>query len=196
MKHRIHSYQQLEHSDCGITCIRIIARYYGKKIDPAYLRSLCDANRLGISIRDLTDALNEIGFDSYTVKVSPERLDDMPLPSILYWNQSHFIVLYKVRKDTFFVADPSRGKMKLSRKNFLQMWKGDTETGICILLEPRPEFLDTQFPKPKTKHSLLGLLKDAVKINRNSFAISIFFSLLVLIADIVIPFLFIRWRVL
>ncbi len=50
---------------------------------------------------DLTDALNEIGFDSYTVKVSPERLDDMPLPSILYWNQSHFIVLYKVRKDTF-----------------------------------------------------------------------------------------------
>lgn len=190
MKHRIHSYQQLEHSDCGITCIRIIARYYGKKIDPAYLRSLCDANRLGISIRDLTDALNEIGFDSYTVKVSPERLDDMPLPSILYWNQSHFIVLYKVRKDTFFVADPSRGKMKLSRKNFLQMWKGDTETGICILLEPRPEFLDTQFPKPKTKHSLLGLLKDAVKINRNSFAISIFFSLLVLIADIVIPFLF------
>ena len=190
MKHRIHSYQQLEHSDCGITCIRIIARYYGKKIDPAYLRSLCDANRLGISIRDLTDALNEIGFDSYTVKVSPERLDDMPLPSILYWNQSHFIVLYKVRKDTFFVADPSRGKMKLSRKNFLQMWKGDTETGICILLEPRPEFLDTQFPKPKTKHSLLGLLKDAVKINRKSFAISIFFSLLVLIADIVIPFLF------
>ena len=149
MRHRIHSYQQLEHSDCGITCIRIIARYYGKKIDPSYLRSLCDANRLGISIRDLTDALNEIGFDSYTVKVSPERLDDMPLPSILYWNQSHFIVLYKIRKDTFFVADPSRGKMKLSRKNFLQMWKVTPKQASAYFLNPDLNFSIHSSQNPK-----------------------------------------------
>lgn len=28
-KGRIYGYQQLEQSDCGITCVRIIARYFG-----------------------------------------------------------------------------------------------------------------------------------------------------------------------
>ncbi len=187
---RIHSYQQLEHSDCGITCIRIIARYYGKKIDPGYLKGLCDANRLGISIKDVADVLNIIGFDSYTIKVTPDRLDEMPLPAILYWNQSHFIVLYKIKNNSFFVADPSRGKMKLSRERFMQMWKGDSIAGICVLIEPRPEFYKSDFPKPKTRYRLIELLKNAVKVNKKSFAVSLFFTLLVLIADIIIPFLF------
>ncbi len=44
---RIKSYQQLEHSDCGATCVRIVARYFGKDIAPAYLRSLCDSKQTG-----------------------------------------------------------------------------------------------------------------------------------------------------
>lgn len=53
-KGRIYGYQQLEQSDCGITCVRIIARYFGYRYTPAFLRGLSDSSRLGISIKDMT----------------------------------------------------------------------------------------------------------------------------------------------
>lgn len=39
---KIKAYQQIEHSDCGITCIRIIARYYGRVVPLSFLRDMCD----------------------------------------------------------------------------------------------------------------------------------------------------------
>ena len=41
-------YRQVEHSDCGLTCIRMIARAHGAKILLRYLHHISDLNRLGM----------------------------------------------------------------------------------------------------------------------------------------------------
>lgn len=82
-RRRIIPYQQLEFSDCGITCIRIIARYFGRRIPLKVLRDLSDPGRIGISIRDILNCTREIGLKSSAVRVTSAELWRMPLPAIL-----------------------------------------------------------------------------------------------------------------
>ena len=54
---RFKAYRQLERFDCGITCVRMIARYFGKNIPLKELRKLAETNRQGISLQDINDEL-------------------------------------------------------------------------------------------------------------------------------------------
>ena len=65
----ITAYRQLESSDCGITCIRIIAKFYGKNIPLKYLREKCDSSRIGISLKDITTCTESLGFKTTALKV-------------------------------------------------------------------------------------------------------------------------------
>lgn len=88
-------FRQIEHSDCGLTCIRMIAKSYGVNIPIRYLHSISDLNRLGMSIKDITLCCQKIGMDSAAVQIRAEHIENMPLPAILFWQQRHFVVLYK-----------------------------------------------------------------------------------------------------
>ena len=92
------TYKQLEYSDCGITCIRMIAKYYGKEIPLKILRSLCDASRIGVSLSDIINCTKNIGLDTTPIMVSIKDIYRMPLPAILHWEQNHYVVLYKTNK--------------------------------------------------------------------------------------------------
>ena len=70
----------------------------------------------------------------------------MKLPCILYWEQRHFVVLYKISNNRFHIADPGRGYMVYSRKEFLSNWATPTNgnmRGIALLLEPGKDFIKT-----------------------------------------------------
>lgn len=77
-------FRQIEHSDCGLTCIRMIAKSYGVNIPIRYLHSIADINRLGMSIKDIISCCKIIGLDSVAVQVRLEHFENMPLPAILY----------------------------------------------------------------------------------------------------------------
>ncbi len=111
-------FRQIEHSDCGLTCIRMIAKSYGVNIPIRYLHSIADINRLGMSIKDIISCCKIIGLDSVAVQVRLEHFENMPLPAILYWQQRHFVVLYKFnsKKKTYYIADPAQGKLKYTEK--------------------------------------------------------------------------------
>lgn len=47
---RFRAYQQTEHSDCGVACIRMICRHYGLRVSPHRLRTLTDVGRLGMTV--------------------------------------------------------------------------------------------------------------------------------------------------
>lgn len=68
----------------------------------------------------------------------------MPLPAILYWEQKHYVVLYRIetRKDTrvYYIADPAFGKVKLSEDRFMQSWIGEHTSGMAVLTEPTERF--------------------------------------------------------
>lgn len=94
---RFPHYLQLDAMDCGPTCLRMIAKYYGKSYSLETLRSRSFITREGVSMLGISDAAESIGFRTSGVRISLKQLkEDMPLPCILHWNQNHFVVCYAI----------------------------------------------------------------------------------------------------
>lgn len=156
-------YQQADAKDCGPTCLKIIARHYGKTLNIQQLRSLSETTREGSNLLNLSDAAEQIGFRSLGVKLSFERLMEAPLPGILHWNANHYVVVYKIRKGKVFISDPAFGLLEYSQEAFIKAWIGNnsndkTEEGIALLLEPTPRFHQAEFQTEDKKAFGFGLL--------------------------------------
>ncbi|MEA9414323.1 peptidase domain-containing ABC transporter [Flavobacterium sp. PL02] len=146
-------YKQLDKMDCGATCLRMVAKQYGKEYSINKLRRICETGKQGVNMYYISNAAEQIGFNTLGVKVSIEDLKDIPLPSILHWKSSHFVVLHKITNTksspknwNFLVADPATdGLLTIEGDTFKQMWLGDTQhKGIALLLEPSLEFNNSE----------------------------------------------------
>src|SRR6185503_4551356 len=142
-------YKQPDAMDCGPTCIRMVAKHYGRNYTVQTLRKLCEINREGVSLLGMSDAAEKIGFRTLGVKLSPEQLKDAELPCILHWRQTHFVVLYKIKNHKYYLADPASGLVTLPETDFARNWLGDKEKqeGIALLLAPTPQFYEEEDDK-------------------------------------------------
>ncbi|UUF12125.1 MULTISPECIES: cysteine peptidase family C39 domain-containing protein [Flavobacterium] len=112
-----HEYQ-LDAKDCGPSCIKIIAKYYGRFYSLPFLRDLCGITREGVSFLDLSDACEAISLRTKSIKIDFNTLKTIPLPCIIHWQDNHFIVVYKITHTQVFVSDPAKGLLKYSHENF------------------------------------------------------------------------------
>ena len=137
--------------DCGPTCLRMIAKHYGKNFSLQKLREIAGINREGVSLLGLSDAAEKIGFRSLGCRISIEQLTEIELPAILHWNQNHFVVLYKVRKGIYYIADPGAGLIQFTLAELKQRWLGALHTnqqyGIALSLSPTPAFYEQEGDK-------------------------------------------------
>lgn len=158
-------YQQLDAMDCGSTCLRIVAKHYGRSYSATRMRELCHVTREGVSMLGVSDAAEKIGFHTAGVKITWEQLfNDAPLPCIVHWNQKHFVVVYKIKKDKVYLSDPASGLLEYSQKDFLRCWlsSGHHESqrcGTALLLEPAPEFYNIGYDEDRTVMGLSYLIR-------------------------------------
>jgi ATP-binding cassette subfamily B protein len=157
-------YHQLDAMDCGPTCLRMIAKHYGRHYSLETLRQKCFIGRSGVSLLGISTAAESIGFRTIGVHISFAQLAEAPLPCIVHWKQNHFVVVYDIRAQkkgneyigTVFVADPGQGKIKFTVQEFLSGWlstrNDGQDEGIALLLETTPDFYTMEDEKPdKTK---------------------------------------------
>jgi ATP-binding cassette subfamily B protein len=164
MRKNFTSYLQLDAMDCGPTCLRMIARYYGKHYSLETLRQQSFITREGVSMLGISDAAEYIGFRTTGVMISFEQLvEEAPLPFIVHWKQNHFVVVYDIKKDKkkghrIYVADPALGLTKYDEADFKKCWlstkKENEEKGAVLLLQPGPEFLNRDDEKENRNRSL------------------------------------------
>lgn len=158
-------YQQLDAMDCGSTCLRIVAKHYGRSYSATRMRELCHVTREGVSMLGVSDAAEKIGFHTAGVKITWEQLfNDAPLPCIVHWNQKHFVVVYKIKKDKVYLSDPASGLLEYFQKDFLRCWlsSGHHESqrcGTALLLEPAPEFYNIGYDEDRTVMGLSYLIR-------------------------------------
>jgi ATP-binding cassette subfamily B protein len=140
-------YRQLDAMDCGPTCLRMVAKHYGRNFNLRTLSALCGFNREGISLLGLSDASEKIGFRSLGVKLNPMQLKDVELPCILHWKQNHFVVLYKIKGGKYYLADPAQGLATIEEIDFKSNWINDGDKGIALLISPSPQFYEQEDEK-------------------------------------------------
>lgn len=142
-------WQQPDQMDCGPTCLRMVAKYYGRNFRLETFRKLCEINKEGVSLLGLSDAAEKIGFRTVGVKLDAGQLREAELPCILHWRQNHFVVLYKIKNHKYYLADPASGLLTLTGVDFARNWLGDKEAaeGIALLLAPTPQFYEQEDEK-------------------------------------------------
>jgi ATP-binding cassette subfamily B protein len=186
-------FNQHDANDCGPACLRMIAQHYGRNYSLETLREKCFISHSGVSLLGISDAAESIGFRTEGVKISFSRLKtDLILPCIVHWNQDHFVVVYKVSRNTIYVADPAFGLTSYSEKEFLNCWattlEDNEKLGICLQLEPTPDFFE--YEHEKTNKGKLGFLFKYL-YGYNSLITQLFLGIVLsAILQIILPFLF------
>lgn len=187
-------YKQPDSKDCGPACLKIIAMHHGKLINIQTLREISETTREGSTLMNISDAAEKVGFRSLGVKLNLKKLVEAPLPCILHWNNNHYVVLYKIRKDIYYISDPAHGLINYSKEEFLKYWIGNntdesTEEGIALLLEPTAKFNKSLFDEDGKKAVGFGLLLKYL-IPYKSFVVQLFFGLLAgSLLQLIFPFL-------
>ncbi len=161
-------YKQLDAMDCGPTCLRMIAKFYGKHFQLETLRQKSFITREGVSMLGISDAAESIGFRTTGVKISFSQLaKDANLPCILHWKQNHFVVCHRIQKKgksyIVHIADPELGAVKYEKVDFLRCWletkDNGEEKGIALLLEPSTEFYSQENENEKRSRNLHYFLR-------------------------------------
>ncbi|TKC07331.1 peptidase domain-containing ABC transporter [Pedobacter frigoris] len=193
---------QLDMMDCGPACLTMIAKHYGKFYSLQYLRDQCGITKEGVSFADISHASESIGLRSLSLKCTvDDLLLKIPLPAIIHWDNSHFVVVYKVNaeKRKIYVADPAKGYVSYSDKEFVAktIKKSGAATLIpevqeklvLMVVEPQADFYERRagekIERLKTFENFIGYFKPYKK----SFVNLFFIMLLVTILQGMMPFI-------
>ncbi len=185
-------YKQLDAMDCGPTCLRMIAKYYGKVFTLQTLREKSFITRHGVTLLGISDAAESLGFRTLGVSLTPAQLvREAPLPLIAHWKQNHFIVVYKIRKDKVYVSDPAYGHIKYSMAEFLRGWVSETKDGekkgLALLLEPTPDFY--AIPGERMNKTRFTFLLNYLKPYKNFVLQLVIGVILASLLQLIFPFL-------
>jgi ATP-binding cassette subfamily B protein len=163
MRKTFPNYIQSDAKDCGATCLKIIAKHYGKNLNIQTLRQLSETTREGSNLMNISDAAEKIGFKTLGVKINLDKLLEAPLPCIVHWNKNHYVILHKIKGNVFFISDPAIGLIQYTKEEFIKFWIGNnanetTEEGIALLVEPSTRLHQSEFEEEDKKVFGFGLL--------------------------------------
>lgn len=188
--------RQHDSMQCGIACLQMICNYYGKEYSLDSLSKICFATTEGVSMLGISETATSLGFHVVNVKCTVKTLTEVSLPSILHWNQNHFVVLYRVKNEKkFYIADPGKGLVTYSLEEFKKHWistnSNGQDKGIAMFLETTPTFFTHQMEDKKkisgkrSFHFLFGY----VKKYRKYFGQVILGLIVGSLSQLVLPFL-------
>lgn len=156
---------------------------------------------MGVSVQDIVNGAKKMGFNPYALKVTPEELEELPLPAILFWKQDHFVVLHDIKKTkkktVYFLADPGYGHITIEREIMVNEWMGANDKGVAIALELNEGHVQAIPQKPKSvalkdKNVLLSQVWDFIKDRKSKYIGASLLLLLGLATNWFMPIIFQR----
>ena len=142
--------QRLDYS-CGAAALATILRYgFGDEVtERDILKELFDLlsedeeglrRKEGFSLLDLQHVAQARGYKAQGFRLAPQYLAKLGGPVIVFIEPrgyKHFAVLRGVRGDRVYLADPSRGNIRMPAYRFLDGWLGEGGKGIMFVVEPK-----------------------------------------------------------
>lgn len=188
-------HHQKDIAGCGISCLHMICEFYlNHSISRELLHKHCSVLINGTSLLSLSKTAEDIGLDTQCGYIEVDDFHNLKDPCVIFWNQNHYIVLYKVNKTAtkFWIADPGKGKYKLSREEFLKHCAYISENGkyrcIAMIFEPTDKFMN-YFENDKKSHNSFKFLLSYIAKYRIYFIQILFGLFLGCILQLIMPFL-------
>ncbi|BAY10252.1 NHLP family bacteriocin export ABC transporter peptidase/permease/ATPase subunit [Calothrix sp. NIES-2098] len=168
---------QMEEVECGAAALGIILGYYGRFVPLAELRQECGVSRDGSQPANIVKAARNYGLKAKAFKKETDKLAQMRLPAIAFWNFSHLLVVEGIDKDQVYLNDPATGPRTVSRQEF-----DETYIGVALAMEP-----GTDFKKGGCKPSILLSLLTRLKTSVGAVVLSVVLGFLLVIPGLAIP---------
>lgn len=138
--------KQYDQKDCGPAVLLSIIKYYEGNSSLPHLRELCNTNLHGTTMLDIVNSAKVVGFKAMGASGEYNDLLNEKMPCIAHViindTLNHFVVIYKIKNNKIFIADPGKGKYWLSKDEFLKIWKNKS----VVLLEPEKEIINQKVP--------------------------------------------------
>lgn len=181
---------QMDSQDCGPACLKLIAKYFGRFYSLQMLRDKCGLSKTGVTLHDLSHGSESIGLRSLAVRPTIEELaGNVPLPVIVHWQKSHFVVVYHTTKKYIYVSDPSKGLIKYTLDEFRKGWyKKGEKTGIALAVEPMADFKQSAEEKAMANRTLTNMISYFVPYKKSFWTIFAIMLLVTLLQGI-LPFI-------
>ncbi len=164
---------QMDSNDCGPASLKIIAKYFGKFYSLQSLRDKCGITNQGVSLLDISTGAENIGLRTLSIKCAiTDIVNKVPFPAIIYWKESHFIVVYHANKKHVWVSDPAKGLIKYNIKEFQKGWyqKGENY-GVLLAIEPTVNFHESKQERDIKSKTFSHILKYFFPYKKNFFLI-------------------------
>jgi len=146
--------QRFDYS-CGAAALATLMRYYFQDdvtegdvlagiLNGLSAEQLVDRTENGLSLLDLKQCAERMGYQAVGVKLKYANLPELKGPVLIHVERDgykHFTVLRGLQGDRVYLADPSRGQIRMSVDRFAEEW-----TGIALVLGKRGLGLLEQYP--------------------------------------------------
>ena len=180
----------MDSQDCGPASLKIIAKHFGRYYSLQYLRDRCGITNQGISLLDLSTGAENIGLRTLAIKCTIEEvITSVPFPTILFWNENHFVVLYHADKKHMWVSDPAKGRIKYTHEEFRRGWYPKKENkGVLLAVEPTVDFQKNKQQKEREKNSFINILRYFIPYKKSFMTIFVIMFIVTLFQGI-LPFI-------
>ncbi len=111
-------------SECGAACLGSVLAFFGRWVPLTELRERCEVSRDGSSAASIARAARHYGLECNGLSLRADQLRMLPLPLILFWQFSHFVVLEGFDGRNFYLNDPATGRRRLSAEEFSKGFSG------------------------------------------------------------------------
>ena len=137
LKYRNVVRQKYDHS-CGVAALAtLITFYFGEEVSEKEVIGLIlkdktkteieRISKKGFSLLSLKEAAEKLGYVADTRRLKLEHLKKLRSPIIVFIKvreYGHFTVLKRINENNVYLADPSRGNIRLKADNFEKQWDG------------------------------------------------------------------------
>ena len=173
--------KQNGYKDCGPSCLLSIMKYYGVEASHEEVTMNLKTTREGTNAFNIINGSRLYGFDGYASHYSYDDIIDnkVTFPIICHCNKDnylHFIVVYKVNKNSLIIMDPSSNITKITKEKFKEMY-----LNTSIIIYPVKQ-VNNNFTKDK------NLIKIYIWLNKNELLKILFINIFIILLGITLNY--------
>lgn len=173
--------KQNGYKDCGPSCLLSIMKYYGVEASHEEVTMNLKTTREGTNAFNIINGSRLYGFDGYASHYSYDDIIDskVTFPIICHCkkdNYLHFIVVYKVNRNSLIIMDPSSNITKITKEKFKEMY-----LNTSIIIYPIKQ-VNNNFTKDK------NLIKTYIWLNKNELLKILFINIFIILLGITLNY--------
>lgn len=114
--------------DCAFACLAMLFSYKDIEVPTSAFTENEIIGRDGVSLKDLKDICTKKQAILKIYRVEKEEFKKLRVninkPYLVYWNNNHYVILEKIKKNKIVIIDPAVGRITISLQEFLVHYSG------------------------------------------------------------------------